>query len=152
MNNYIYSLYDAATDKLIYKGTPTQLMEAGLYKSIGAPNAAWRSQINGAKPRRWRVEREAMEPLKQQKKPYRHKAKEEGCTPEAGKTPSPFPSADAARKRSCSKEEPFYKEKPSGLQQDVHWLCRYNAKARKLGKKELGYGMWSALGKPKEPV
>ena len=29
---YIYSLYDPQTNKLLYQGTPEQLVERGLYK------------------------------------------------------------------------------------------------------------------------
>lgn len=151
---YIYSLYDVRTDKLMYRGTPTQLMEAGLYKTMGAPNAAWRAQIKGAKPQRWRVEREKPEPVKQ-KKPYQHKAKDEGSGKPSG---SGMPShrcglLTQSHNGALPKGEPFLKEeKPSELQQDVHWLCRYNAKARKLGRKELSYGQWAGLGKPEEPV
>ena len=39
---YIYSLYDPQTSKLLYRGTPEQLVKAGLYKRKGAVSAAYR--------------------------------------------------------------------------------------------------------------
>lgn len=44
------------------------------------------------------------------------------------------------------------KTEMDALQEDVHALCRYNAAARKWGRKELSYGYWAAAGKPEVPV
>ena len=55
---YIYSLYDPQTNKLLYRGTPEQLVKAGLYKRKNAVSAAYRVQVKGARPRRYRIERE----------------------------------------------------------------------------------------------
>lgn len=127
---YIYSLYDPETNKLLHRGTPVQLVEKGLYKTRGAVNAAYRVQTDGAKPRRWRIEREVEDGNRD--KPHR------GSTGEA-------------RNALKAKPKPKQDDK-SPLAQDVHWLCRYNAKARKRGRRELSYGQWAALGKPEEPV
>lgn len=55
---YIYSLYDPQTNKLLYSGTPEQLVERGLYKRKGAVSSAYRVQVEGARPKRYRIERE----------------------------------------------------------------------------------------------
>lgn len=44
---YIYSLYDPQTNKLLYQGTPEQLVERGLYKRKGAVSSAYRVQVDG---------------------------------------------------------------------------------------------------------
>lgn len=56
---YIYSLYDPQTSKLLYSGTPEQLVERGLYKRKGAVSSAYRVQVEGARPKRYRIERGA---------------------------------------------------------------------------------------------
>ena len=53
--------------------------------------------------------------------------------------------------KNVSAKEPE-KTEMDALQEDVHALCRYNAAARKWGRKELSYGYWAAAGKPEVPV
>ena len=55
---YIYSLYDPQTSKLLCQGTPEQLVERGLYRRKAAVSAAYRVQVKGAKPKRYRIERQ----------------------------------------------------------------------------------------------
>ena len=124
---YIYSLYDPQTNKLLYCGTPEQLVERGLYKHKGAVSAAYRVQVEGAKPRRWRIERERADAA--ESTAYCHKVKEK-----------PKPKPKPAR------------EDETPLQRDVHRMCLYNEAALKAGKKELQYGYWAAAGKPEAPV
>lgn len=128
---YIYSLYDPETNKLLHRGTPVELVKKGLYKTRGAVNAAYRVQTDGAKPRRWRIEREV----------------------EGGNHDKPHRGSTGEARHDLTKKAPRAKlGDKSKLAQDVHWLCRYNAKARKRGHRELSYGQWAALGKPEEPV
>lgn len=129
---YIYSLYDPLTNKLLYSGTPKQLVEWGLYKRKGAVNAAYRVQVEGARPKRYRIERERADA--QEAAARHHKPREK---------PQP--------------KKPQPKAKPEGkdetpLQRDVHRMCLYNKAALKAGKKELQYGYWAAAGKPEAPV
>ena len=126
---YIYSLYDPQTNKLLYSGTPEQLVERGLYKRKGAVSAAYRVQVEGARPRRWRIERERADAA--ESTAYCHKVKEK---------PKPKPKPKPAR------------EDETPLQRDVHRMCLYNEAALKVGKKELQYGYWAAAGKPEAPV
>ena len=126
---YIYSLYDPQTSKLLHRGTPEQLVKAGLYKRKGAVSSAYRVQVEGARPKRYRIERERADA--EESTAYCHKVKEK---------PKPQP-----------------KVKPGGkdetpLQRDVHRMCLYNEAALKAGKKELQYGYWAAAGKPEAPV
>lgn len=124
---YIYSLYDPQTSKLLYRGTPEQLVKAGLYKRKGAVSAAYRVQVEGARPKRYRIERERADAA--ESTAYCHKVKEK-----------PKPQPKPAR------------EDETPLQRDVHRMCLYNEAALKAGKKELQYGYWAAAGKPKAPV
>lgn len=129
---YIYSLYDPLTNKLLYSGTPKQLVEWGLYKRKGAVSAAYRVQVEGARPKRYRIERERADA--QEAAARHHKPREK---------PQP--------------KKPQPKAKPEGkdetpLQRDVHRMCLYNKAALKAGKKELQYGYWAAAGKPEAPV
>lgn len=129
---YIYSLYDPQTNKLLYRGTPEQLVKAGLYKRKNAVSAAYRVQVEGARPRRYRIERERADA---EAAAARHHKPQEKPQP---KKPQP-------------------KAKPEGkdetpLQRDVHRMCLYNEAALKVGKKELQYGYWAAAGKPEAPV
>lgn len=129
---YIYSLYDPQTNKLLYRGTPEQLVKAGLYKRKGAVSSAYRVQVEGARPRRYRIERERADA---EAAAARHHKPQEKPQP---KKPQP-------------------KAKPEGkdetpLQRDVHRMCLYNEAALKAGKKELQYGYWAAAGKPEAPV
>lgn len=129
---YIYSLYDPQTNKLLYRGTPEQLVKAGLYKRKNAVSAAYRVQVEGARPRRYRIERERADA--EAAAARHHKPQEKPQT----KKPQP-------------------KAKPEGkdetpLQRDVHRMCLYNEAALKAGKKELQYGYWAAAGKPEAPV
>lgn len=129
---YIYSLYDPQTNKLLYRGTPEQLVKAGLYKRKGAVSSAYRVQVEGARPRRYRIERERADA---EAAAARHHKSQEKPQP---KKPQP-------------------KAKPEGkdetpLQRDVHRMCLYNEAALKAGKKELQYGYWAAAGKPEAPV
>lgn len=129
---YIYSLYDPQTNKLLYRGTPEQLVKAGLYKRKGAVSSAYRVQVKGARPRRYRIERERADA---EAAAARHHKPQEKPQP---KKPQP-------------------KAKPEGkdetpLQRDVHRMCLYNEAALKAGKKELQYGYWAAAGKPEAPV
>lgn len=129
---YIYSLYDPQTNKLLYSGTPEQLVKAGLYKRKNAVSAAYRVQVEGARPRRYRIERERADA---EAAAARHHKPQEKPQP---KKPQP-------------------KAKPEGkdethLQRDVHRMCLYNEAALKAGKKELQYGYWAAAGKPEAPV
>lgn len=129
---YIYSLYDPQTNKLLYRGTPEQLVKAGLYKRKNAVSAAYRVQVEGARPRRYRIERERADA---EAAAARHHKPQEKPQP---KKPQP-------------------KAKPEGkdetpLQRDVQRMCLYNEAALKAGKKELQYGYWAAAGKPEAPV
>ena len=129
---YIYSLYDPQTNKLLYSGTPEQLVKAGLYKRKNSVSAAYRVQVEGARPRRYRTERERADA---EAAAARHHKPQEKPQP---KKPQP-------------------KAKPEGkdetpLQRDVHRMCLYNEAALKAGKKELQYGYWAAAGKPEAPV
>lgn len=126
---YIYSLYDPQTNKLLYRGTPEQLVKAGLYKRKGAVSSAYRVQVEGARPRRYRIERERADAA--ESTAYCHKVKEK---------PKPQPKPKPAR------------EDETPLQRDVHRMCLYNEAALKAGKKELQYGYWAAAGKPEAPV
>ena len=124
---YIYSLYDPQTSKLLYSGTPEQLVKAGLYKRKGAVSSAYRVQVEGARPKRYRIERERADAA--ESNAYCHKVKEK-----------PKPQPKPAR------------EDETPLQRDVHRMCLYNEAALKAGKKELQYGYWAAAGKPEAPV
>lgn len=124
---YIYSLYDPQTSKLLYRGTPEQLVKAGLYKRKGAVSSAYRVQVEGARPKRYRIERERADEA--ESNAYCHKVKEK-----------PKPQPKPAR------------EDETPLQRDVHRMCLYNEAALKAGKKELQYGYWAAAGKPEAPV
>lgn len=124
---YIYSLYDPQTNKLLYSGTPEQLVERGLYKRKGAVSSAYRVQVEGARPKRYRIERERADAA--ESTAYCHKVKEK-----------PKPKPKPAR------------EDETPLQRDVHRMCLYNEAALKAGKKELQYGYWAAAGKPERPV
>lgn len=106
---YIYSLYDPQTNKLLHRGTPEQLVERGLYKRKGAVSSAYRVQVEGARPKRYRIERERK-----------------------------YPEERAARlvKQPVKKPQPEAKER-TPLQRDVHRMCLYNEAALKAGKKEL---------------
>ena len=126
---YIYSLYDPQTSKLLHRGTPEQLVKAGLYKRKGAVSSAYRVQVEGARPKRYRIERERADA--EESTAYCHKIKEK---------PKPQPKA-----------KPKEKER-TPLQRDVHRMCLYNKAALKAGKKELQYGYWAAAGKPEDPV
>lgn len=125
---YIYSLYDPQTSKLLYRGTPEQLVERGLYKRKGAVSSAYRVQVEGARPKKWRIERERKYPEEHAVRPAKQPVKE----------PQP-------------KAKPEEKEQ-TPLQRDVHRMCLYNKAALKAGKKELQYGYWAAAGKPETPV
>lgn len=131
---YIYSLYDPQTSKLLYSGTPEQLVKAGLYKRKGAVSSAYRVQVEGARPKRYRIERERADAA--ESNAYCHKVKEKPKAPV--KKPQP-------------KAKPEEKEQ-TPLQRDVHRMCLYNEAALKAGKKELQYGYWAAAGKPEAPV
>lgn len=124
---YIYSLYDPQTNKLLYSGTPEQLVKAGLYKRKGAVSSAYRVQVKGARPKKWRIERERADAA--ESTAYCYKVKEK-----------PKPKPKPAR------------EDETPLQRDVHRMCLYNEAALKAGKKELQYGYWAAAGKPEAPV
>lgn len=49
------------------------------------------------------------------------------------------------------KSEPAAGTDKDPLREDVRELCRYNAMAKKLGRRELSYGYWAAAGKPEQP-
>lgn len=131
---YIYSLYDPQTSKLLCQGTPEQLVERGLYRRKAAVSAAYRVQVKGAKPKRYRIERERADAA--ESTAYCHKVKEKPKPP----VKKPQPKA----KLEGKDETP--------LQRDVHRMCLYNEAALKAGKKELQYGYWAAAGKPETPV
>ena len=62
---YLYTLYDAKTGELAHKGTPAQLITEGVFNSSEEAARAWgRQHLNGISPRKWRVEREALQPKK----------------------------------------------------------------------------------------
>lgn len=124
---YIYSLYDPQTSKLLHRGTPEQLVKAGLYRRKGAVSSAYRVQVEGARPKRYRIERERADAA--ESTAYCHKVKEK-----------PKPQPKPAR------------EDETPLQRDVHRMCLYNKAALKAGRKELQYGYWAAAGKPEKPV
>ena len=131
---YIYSLYDPQTNKLLYQGTPEQLVERGLYKRKGAVSSAYRVQVEGARPKRYRIERERADAA--ESTAYCYKVKEKPKPPV--KKPQP-------------KAKPEEKEQ-TPLEKDVHRMCLYNEAAREAGRKELQYGYWAAAGKPEAPV
>lgn len=129
---YIYSLYDPQTNKLLYRGTPEQLVKAGLYKRKNAVSAAYRVQVEGARPRRYRIERERADA-------------------EAAAARHHKPQEKPQHKKPQPKAKPEGKDE-TPLQRDVHRMCLYNEAALKAGKKELQYGYWAAAGKPEAPV
>ena len=129
---YIYSLYDPQTNKLLYQGTPEQLVERGLYKRKGAVSSAYRVQVEGARPRRYRIERERADA-------------------EAAAARHHKPQGKPQPKKPQPKAKPEGKDE-TPLQRDVHRMCLYNKAALKAGKKELQYGYWAAAGKPEAPV
>lgn len=131
---YIYSLYDPQTSKLLHSGTPEQLVRAGLYKRKNAVSAAYRGQVEGARPKRYRIERERADAEESTARHHEHKEKPEPPV----KKPQP-------------KAKPEEKDE-TPLQRDVHRMCLYNKAALKAGKKELQYGYWAAAGKPEAPV
>lgn len=134
---YIYSLYDPQTSKLLHRGTQEQLVKAGLYKRKGAVSAAYRVQVKGARPKRYRIERERADAA--ESTAYCHKVKEK---------PKPQP-----KEKPVKKPQPKpAREDETPLQRDVHRMCLYNEAALKAGKKELQYGYWAAAGKPEAPV
>ena len=69
---YIYSLYDPQTSKLLHRGTPEQLVKRGLYKRKGAVSSAYRAQVEGE---RKYPEECAARPVKQPVKKPQPKAK-----------------------------------------------------------------------------
>ena len=88
----------------------------------------YRVQVEGARPKRYRIERERK-----------------------------YPEERAARSVKQPVKKPQPKAKPeekerTPLQRDVHRMCLYNAAARETGRKELQYGYWAAAGKPEAPV
>lgn len=131
---YIYSLYDPQTSKLLHRGTPEQLVERGLYKRKAAVSAVYRVQLEGARPKRYRIERERADAEESTARHHEHKEKPEPPV----KKPQP-------------KAKPEEKDE-TPLQRDVHRMCLYNKAALKAGKKELQYGYWAAAGKPEKPV
>lgn len=65
---YLYTLYDAKTGELMHKGTPAQLVKAGVFNSSEEAARAWgRQHLNSIAPRKWRVEREVL--LQPKKRP-----------------------------------------------------------------------------------
>ena len=138
---YIYSLYDPQTSKLLYRGTPEQLVKAGLYKRKGAVSAAYRVQVEGARPKRYRIERERADAAESTARHHEHKEKPE----------PPVKKPEPPVKKPQPKAKPGEKEQ-TPLQRDVHRMCLYNEAAREAGRKELQYGYWAAAGKPEAPV
>ena len=66
---YLYTLYDAKTGEPMHKGTPAQLIAEGVFNSSEEAARAWgRQHLNGIQPRKWRVEREALQPKKDRRK------------------------------------------------------------------------------------
>lgn len=56
---YIYSLYDVKTGELVHKGTPGELVKAGVYNTSEEVSRRWGKQhMLGIAPRKWRIERE----------------------------------------------------------------------------------------------
>lgn len=131
---YIYSLYDPQTNKLLYQGTPAQLVERGLYRRKAAVSSAYRVQVEGARPKRYRIERERADAEESTARHHEHKEK-------------PKPPV----KKPQPKAKPEEKD-GTPLQRDVHRMCLYNKAALKAGKKELQYGYWVAAGKPEAPI
>lgn len=129
---YIYTVWDMA-GKLLGEGTAQELAAKGI---CGCKSTVGNIYRQGGKSERFGVgkmtRREEMRPL--QLKPYKHQK------------PNPKPE-----RRRVELDEPCKIPNPTPLQLDVHDLCRYNRKARKLGKPELSYGVWAAKGKPGEP-
>lgn len=66
---YLYTLYDAKTGEYVAHGTAGQLAGRGYFPSVNAVAASWRSVQKTDKPRHWRMEREKLEPGKQEPKP-----------------------------------------------------------------------------------
>ena len=65
---YLYTLYDAKTGEPMHKGTPAQLIAEGVFNSSEEAARAWgRQHLNSSAPRKWRVEREALQPKKKPK-------------------------------------------------------------------------------------
>lgn len=128
---YIYRVWDMA-EKLLGEGTAKELAEQGVFGGESTVRDVYR---RGGKSERfgvgkmirwWEVRPCPAKPYKRRGPNRRPEEKSELCEP--CKIPNPTP-----------------------LQLDVHDLCRYNRKARKLGKPELSYGVWAAKGKPGEP-
>lgn len=121
----VYTLFDEDGQQL-GRGTSHQLAEMGLVSSAGVVPKMWR---DGHGLRKWgiaRIEREVeiMEITS-------HKTKVE------------TPAARIGGLRRV--------KDPVRLDWDVHALEVYNAKARRLGRKELSYGYWVQAGRPESP-
>ena len=61
---YIYSLYDAKTGELAYKGKAGQLVADGVFSRSDDLSRLWAKQhLKGIRPRKWKVEREEIRPV-----------------------------------------------------------------------------------------
>lgn len=130
---YIYSLYDAKTGELLHRGTPTELVEAGLFPDRDRICSDYHHQKRTKNPYKWKIQREEVKP------------KAEKAKPAAAR---PAKQEKAPKKKVAEVIRGI--EKPDALQLDVHVLCLYNAAARKAGRKELSYGYWAAAGRPEK--
>lgn len=128
---YIYRVWDMA-EKLLGEGTAKELAEQGVFGGESTVRDVYR---RGGKSERFGVGKMIRwwEVRPCPAKPYKRR----GPNRRPEERPEP--------------QEPCRIPNPTPLQRDVHDLCRYNRKARKLGKPELSYGGWAAKGKPAEP-
>lgn len=204
---YLYSVYDAKTGELAYKGKAGQLVADGVFSRSDDLSRLWAKQhLKGIRPRKWKVEREEIRPvakkiappggttrkvwvyrmtdadgrvvcegtavelvekgffIRAEDAPNAHRAghnKRLGVTcVERRKEERPIripTGADRKKREGFSERKNVSAKEPEktemdALQEDVHALCRYNAAARKWGRKELSYGYWAAAGKPEVPV
>ena len=61
---YIYSLYDAKTGELAYKGKAGQLVADGVFSRSDDVSRLWAKQhMKGIRARKWKVEREEIRPV-----------------------------------------------------------------------------------------
>ena len=61
---YIYSLYDAKTGELAYKGKAGQLVADGIFSRSDDVSRLWAKQhLKGIRARKWKVEREEIRPV-----------------------------------------------------------------------------------------
>ena len=78
---YLYSVYDAKTGELAYKGKAGQLVADGVFTRGDDVSRLWAKQhLKGIRARKWKVEREEIRPVAKKIAPPVATAKN-GCAP-----------------------------------------------------------------------